>query len=439
MRSDGDNISLYFHRETLYPLLIRNLITADELMVIVRDTQMPWASRSLALIALGTIDAHSYKDFFVEITEGAAGDKRLQEHAVRMLGLTKDKSVIPLLRRLLATSEHISVKSQAAECLAWLDDRSAVHEIERALEDSHSSDFVSALAHFQESSSLPVLLERLRSVSFESRHFYLEALGAFWKYPQGKAAILEQFDRLSSPEERFFNNQSALIEGLVDHEPDVILDQFNKSFDDGHLTTAARETMSQMLARLFYRRSSDETLLLETVKRLVCDRHIPARERVAHTLGYANPVFCGKLFESLHDAAEADEWQRACAIYTLGFWESDVHSIEGARYDEELLVRRVADAALAIRLKRPHLRNHFEQYKSSDGTARLSSYLCLSEQGDISTRWSLYDDEYQPRSMALTFRRSLADRIKERLRKEHREKQDEEKKQRDSRGRISFD
>jgi len=42
------------------------------------------------------------------------------------------------------------------------------------------------------------------------------------------------------------------------------LDQFNKSFDDEHLTTAARETMSQMLARLFYRRSSNETLLLET-------------------------------------------------------------------------------------------------------------------------------------------------------------------------------
>lgn len=440
LRTDGDEISLYFHRETLYPLLVRGVISAEELISVVRDAQMPWASRTVSLLALGITDASAYKDVFAEIAESPADDERLPENAVRMLGFTKDKSVIPLLRRLLAASDSLSVKSQAAECLAWLDDNSVVHEIERALEDSHASEFVTALAHFGESTSLPVLLERLRSSSFDSRRDYLEALGAFWKYPQGRAAILEQFDRWSSSEERFLNNQSALIEGLVDHEPDVILDQFNRSFDDGHLTTAARETMSQMLVRLFYRRTSDETLLLETAKRLVCDRHVPARERAAHALEYASPVFCTKLFESLHDSAGADEWQRSCAVYTLGFWESDMNLMEDARYDGELLVRRAADAALSIRLKKSHLRKHIERFKSDSGLTRLSSYLCLSEQGYISSIWSLYDDDkYQPRSLALTFRRSLSDRIQDRLRKEHREKEEEEKKQRDSRGMITFD
>jgi len=354
-----------------------------------------------------------------------------------MLGFTKDKSTTPLLRRLLATSESLSVRSQAAECLAWLDDRSAVHEIERALEAAYAPEFVSALAHFQEESSLPVLLDRLRSASFESRREYLEALGTFWKYPQGREVILEQFDRWSSPEEYFFDNQSALIEGLVEHEPDVILDQFNKSFDDGELTTNARETMSFMMTRLFYRQSATEPLLLETAKRLICDKHVPARERTAHALGRTDPHFCAKLFEDLHNSDGADEWQRACAVYSLGFWEGDLTVIERARYDSELLVRDAADAALAMRLKKSHLHRHIERYESGSGLVRLSSYLCLREQGDTSTIWSLYDDDKL--NLSLTFRRHLAERIKERLRTEHKEKQDREKKQKESRGTVTFD
>lgn len=437
MRSDGDNISLFFHRETLYPLLLRNIITTDDLVGVTRDTTMPWASRSMALLALGITDAPAHKDFFAEIAGSASEEERLREYAVRMLGFTKDKSVIPLLRHLLVTGEHLSVKSQAAECLAWLDDRSAVHEIERALEDSYAVEFVDALAHFQEYTSLPLLLDRLRSASYESRHAYLEALGAFWKYPEGKEAILEQFDRWSSPEERFFDNQSALIEGLVEHEPDVILDQFNKSFDNGQLSTAARETMSFMLTRLFYRQNATDNLLLETARRLVSDKHVPARERTAHALGRTDNAFCYRLFEELYDSVDADEWQKACAVYSLGFWESDLSLIENARYDGELLVRQAADVALAIRLKKPHLQGHIERYRSGGGLTRLSSYLCLSEKGDQSTIWSLHDDD--ERNLALTFRRSLRESIKKRLGDEYRKKQDEEGKHKDTRGTITFD
>jgi hypothetical protein len=71
----------------------------------------------------------------------------------------------------------------------------------------------------------------------------------------------------------FLTNQSALIAGLSLHEPDVILDQFNKSFDDGPLTTAARETTALWMGRLFNRKIANEKLLLETAKRLLCDKH----------------------------------------------------------------------------------------------------------------------------------------------------------------------
>jgi hypothetical protein len=391
----------------------------------------------MALLTLGIKDAPVHKDFFAAIAEGVNVDDRLQEYAVQMLGITKDKSITPLLRRLLSTSEHLGVKAQAAECLAWLDDPSAVHQIERALEDAYTSEYVSALAHFHEETSLPILLDRLQAATFESRPAYLEALGAFWSHPRGREAILEQFDKWSSFEDQLFNNQSPLIRGLSQYYPDVILDQFNKSFDDGHLTPAARETMSLMMPRLFHRGSASGALLLETAKRLVCDKHVPARERTNHALGRMNHAFCLKLFEELSTPDVADEWQKACAVYSLGFWESNLSLVEDARYDGELLVRRAADAASEMRAKRPHVRRHLERFESASGLSRLASFLCLCEQGDTSTIWFLYDDER--RGISLSFREVLAERIGKRQSDEHKKKKESEDKLKDSRGTVTFD
>lgn len=136
-----------------------------------------------------------------------------------------------------------------------------------------------ALAHFRQETSLPILLDHLDATPLEWKPIYLEAIGAFWRYPKGRAAILEQFDRWSSPEERYLNSQAAPVSGLLKYEPDIVLDQFNKSFSDGYVTTTARERMAKELANLLYRKYQNESLLLETFKLLLCDKHVPARER----------------------------------------------------------------------------------------------------------------------------------------------------------------
>lgn len=112
--------------------------------------------------------------------------------------------------------------------------------------------------------------------------------------------------------------------------------------------------------------------------------------------------------------------------------------IKAARYYEQLLVRRTADAALEIRLKRSHLERHFKQFNQQNGLARLSSYLCLADQGDQSTIWALNDNE-KISTFSRTFRRRLCKQIERRLADEYKKKLDEERKLPDFRGTIAFD
>jgi hypothetical protein len=321
--------------------------------------------------------------------------------------------------------------------LAWLNDTASVHEIERALEKSHGRDFVTALATLREQSSLPILLERLASAPYQWEYDYIRAIGAFWKYPAGRTAILEQFDRWSAPDMAYRDVQSPMIEGLAQYDPDVILEHFPKAFDDGQLNTAARETMGVMMARLFNRKVGSETLMLEVAKRLVCDQHVAARERMCHALSFAKKRFCSRLFEELNGST-SNEWERSAAAYSLGFWDSQIAQIQSVRFDAELLVRKSADAALEMRSNKKQLERHLTRFNSGTISERLSSYLCLCEKGDQASIWALHEDKYID-GMARTFRRHLAERIKKRLSDEYQKRQREQKDLTESRGTMAFD
>lgn len=437
LRSNCEDVSYYFHRETLYPLLIRGLLNTSQVAKLARDSAAPWAGRLVSILALGITNAPAHASLFAEIAQEASEQPRLQEGAVRMLGFSKKQLALKELRHFLREGQHASVREQAAECLAWFNDSASVHAIERALENSHARGFVLALGRFREQSSLPLLLDRLATARNEWRHEYFEALGGFWRYPAGRTAILEQFDKWSSPDMEYRDIQSPLIEGLAEYEPDVILGQFSKAFDDGQLTTGARETMALMMARLFNRRLGNESLTLQVAKRLVCDLYVPARERMCHALGYAKKRVCSRLFHELYESSRT-EWERASATYTLGFWNSPTEQIKKARFDGESLVRKAADAALEIRLNKKQLEMHLLRYQSGSNSERLSSYLCLCDHGNQFSIWALNDDE-QIKGMALTFRRELTERIKKRVGDEYQKRQRDEKDLPESRGTVTFD
>lgn len=439
----GQRISYYFHQETLHPLLVRGIIQPDELAGIIDDSTASAGGRTASLLALAGLSAEKYKEVFLRRTSDDEDDL-VQLYAVRLLGFVKNESVITPLRQLLRASSKIGIRAQAAEALGWLGARDAVPDIEDALEDVEAatdnqlSGFLKALASFRERTSLELILEKLKTAQLNSRQQYLEALGAFSYDPRGEGAVREQFEEFASGYGDIFDEQGSLLSGLIQHAPNIVLENVSTQYDRGRLSVGGRQEIANSIVRFFRDESANKTLLMETAKRLVCDFDVAIRERAMHALRYTSPAFCQQLYDELWEAPDSDEWKRACAVHTLGFWDSDPSTIETARFGEELLVRLAADEALQNRDRRQELQKHLKQFRGSDGLVRLSSYLCLKKQGDLSTIWAL--NESIPRdTLAYTFVRHLSHEIRERLRTDYRKRQEEQKKRAKSRATIYFD
>jgi HEAT repeat protein len=432
LRSEKD-ISIDFDEQTLYPLLRRKLITADEIADVARDPKVPAGGRIASLLALADLDAPAYKDVFLAVAEDA---DEIQRYAVRMLGGTSDSSVVPFLRDLLRNSTALAIRAQAAESLAWLDAWEALPDIERAAGQSSARNFVGALAHFAALSSLPIVQDGLAKESPDQRYEFLRAIGSFWKHPQGRQAVQSEFAKWSTDGQDWFDNQSSLIVGMIDHDPNECLRQFNTAYDNGHVKARARETMASLIPQLFDGGLADRQLLKESIKRLVCDLHVPARQRSVNAFTKLDPAFCTLIYEELKRSATSER-ERACATYMLGFWSSDSGEIAKMRFDGELLVRQAADAARDMQRLRTAMTWHVERFTADDGLARLSSYLCLKEHGQLSSIWEVNDLTRQP-SLTYTFAHELTSAISERLRNDYRKMEEEEKKLEDSRGTVWF-
>ncbi len=440
LRTD-ESISRSFPRETLHPLLQREIVAPSALSEIALSSRNSSGGRVSCLIALAELDAREHTDLFIKLV--SSEDKVVQLYAVRLLGFTGDSSAVETLRHLLRSNIRSGIKSQAAEALGWLDAREAVHDIEDAFEDSDDSvelttaRFLNALSRFREQSSLPLLLKRLQSAPRQSRRYYLEALGAFSTVPQGEQVLLDQLEECVTEPVDIFDNQKSLIEGLVEHAPQILLERFNTHFDHGRLNTGGRIQLARAVSYLFKNKKVESTLILQTMKRLVCDYDVSVRDRASHALRFMDADFCQQLYDELQHT-ETNEWTRACAVWTLGYWDSNLAEIESARYDRESLVRRAADEALLLRKKHIELERHLNIFAGLDGLARLSSYLCLSKQGNLSTIWRLHDS-INKQSLAYTYVRHVTERISNRLRDEYRKRQEEQEKFFSERGTIWFD
>ncbi|MDQ3667893.1 MAG: hypothetical protein M3410_15235 [Acidobacteriota bacterium] len=112
-----------------------------------------------------------------------------------------------------------------------------------------------------------------------------------------------------------------------------------------------------------------------------------------------------------NDLKGGDEWSRACAVNSLGFWDSPDQWIDEARRDRDLLIRRAADEALAAKSRSADLVRLINVYQSGNSLNRLAGYLALEENGDYPTMWRLYDTTDKS-SLAHVFLRELWESIK---------------------------
>lgn len=431
----SDSGSEGFAEEALCPLVRRGVLDTSKLVSMVRDDSLAINSRLICLESLGRLDAEKEHALFEEIALGTS-EASLLRYAVKLLGLSKNASAVPIVIKLLRESKDLTVKSQAAETLARLEAREAIADIEGALEDNHARQYIEALAHFRHRPLVDVLTRSVSKSHREFRSIYLQALGNFWEVSEARRAIMEQFEDWASDESRRYDNQSPLIEGLIKYEHNMVLQQVNKAYEIGYLGIGARHTTAHLIPKLFKATDVELHTLKQIIKRLLCDRDLLLRERTANSLKQTSTAFCQELFEELY-VATSDEWTRSCAISMLSFLEFGGAHIESGRYASELLVRRAADEARNMQLKHVRLKVHASRLGSVDGMTRLASYLCLKEQGGLSTIEEF--PHFTPQEpLANVFVNSLTKSISERLREEYRKREEDEKQRWDARGTIWF-
>jgi HEAT repeat protein len=385
------------------------------------------------------LNAPAHKDLFLEII-AQSEDTVLQAYAARMAGFAQDSTLVPSLVHLLRRADDAFVAEQAAEALARLDARQMVRDIEQALEEfaetERASGFITALAHFREPSSTRVLIDALeRNRSLHVHHEVIEALGAFLTDRRARQIVLERLETWRGGN-MDMGEQCPAIRALARHDPQFLLQRVCQLYDAGRLDRSARQELALWIPHLTQAVGADGAALLEFLRRLVCDRYLPVRERVGQSLGRVELALCHQVYEELCNTP--DEWCQACAVYSLGFWNSDEGEIQSARYADAFLIRHAADAALEMRHRRHALQRLVKQYGAADGVARLAAYLSIKEHGDEQAIWALRETVHED-DLARTFLRQLIDDVTKQLEEDRRKRGDEEQKLLDSVGAIRFD
>ena len=250
----------------------------------------------------------------------------------------------------------------------------------------------------------------------------IEALGAFLPDAQAKAEILRQLEawgggRIDVGEQR------PPIRALARHDPNLLLTSIKKLYHAGRLDNSAREELTHWIPPLARQDRVEKTDLLEIIKLLVSDHYLPVREQMAQQFSRIDATLCLQIYNELRQTP--NDWEQACAVYTLGFWESDEREIQSARYARAFLIRYAGDAALEIRRRRHGLQQLVEQYRSANDPTRLSAYLAIKEQGDEQTIWALHDAVHE--TVCPYFLRQLASDVNDRLRNERRKRADRSK------------
>jgi hypothetical protein len=186
-------ISTNIPQEAIYPLVQRGVLDPAQLIEIVRDHSASIQGRNTSMVALSILGARGNRDLFREII-AQAEDETLRGYAIRMLGMAQDHTCIVELQGRLRRTRNAFVAAQAAWALAQMNACQAVSDIEQALEEfaatEYAVDFINALKHLRQPSSLPVLRDPLlRSRFLHGSAEIIEALGAFLPDPQANEVM----------------------------------------------------------------------------------------------------------------------------------------------------------------------------------------------------------------------------------------------------------
>jgi len=431
--SESDK-SIYLPSDTIFPLVLRGIISVAKLLEIVRDPQASTYGRVACLQALSILDQREHTDIFSEIAF-RQDNEILQDYAIQALGDVKHTAAASDLQQLLINTQSGSLASTIAETLAEIKATQSVKDIIKARSrfGDNSTAFSIALARLGERSALEPLLERLSGDGLLGRGV-ISAVGLFLPDAQAQRAILEKLETFRGPQLDTGEQRSA-IRVLARQDPRLLVERVSRLYRSGRLHKTAREGLAALMPELINAEAVDQTAVVELLKLLLCDPHVQIRRRALEVMFRIDSRICRQVYEELKNG---DEWTRACGVLSLGFWASPDHLIRGARRDSQLLIRRAADQALETKSRSADLMNLVKTYQSGgDGLERLSAYLCLEENGDYATMRNLYTTTDKS-SLAYVFLRELGEGMKKNSQSRQQREEKEEKDFLSSRGTIKF-
>jgi len=367
-------------RHVLRVLLERRMLAPKRLVTLAENPDTHEYARNFFVEALGYFDTPAFSDFFGKMLSD--NDEIVKLSAAHFLGWSKDPNTVRVLVDLLQTTESSSLAETASGSLRRLGALEASGEIMKAIErfgPAQRVGLIRVAARLKD----PLIVKYLKGTTRNSewipweRGDLLEAVGEFYDEPWARTILDEWVENTRIGHDT--GQQRWAFGVLAKHDPDKLLTQATRLYDENGLENSSESRLVVLLAKLMRSQKLNWVALLPLLKRFLCDEDLWMREAVAEDLIYLSPEERWQIYEEL--STMGNDWAQACGVYSLGFWDSDEDELKRMQYSSVYMIRYFADRALTMRQKRPHLQQLADSFIKTEGAARVSSYLALIQEG----------------------------------------------------------
>ncbi|MEJ7862391.1 MAG: NACHT domain-containing protein [Pyrinomonadaceae bacterium] len=424
------NIKLPY--EVLRPLLQRGVVTPERIAEIALDRDGTHEyTRNFCLEALGAFNAPLFTNVFLDAFRNESYEvaRAFAAHALGWADEANRAETISTLETELAATTSAYVAINIGESLVRLKSGDSLLLIEAAVNRfgvDKMSDLLRSAAAFRAQSTFKMLPDIFgEKWHYSNRKARNIAAFGFYYHSEARARenVRARFE--ASLKGQDMGKQSSAVYVLADHDPAWLLRRSVEMFDTGTLEPSAKRAIASHARQISGNKSADAESFVKLYVRFLCDRDLTVRESAAESLALIVPELRQRIYDVLQTLNH--EWVQGCAIYSLGFWDSDETEIESAHFHTAKTVRFFADVARPLRRKRASLEKTIHTFvQSSGGSSRVAAYYALTEQAEISHIKTLYRNvNYE--NPAFLFLRNLETTIEKRVEGERKKRADAEK------------
>lgn len=418
--------------DVLRTLLRRGVVAPERIAKIAldRDGTHEYA-RNFCLQALGSFNAPLYTRVFLDAFRHET-DEETKAYAAHALGWADETiraEVISALESELSGTESVWIAMNGGQSLVRLKSTDSLPLIEKAINHfgtDRMSDLLASAAEFRADSTF----EMMPDIFNEKWHYSdkkarnIAAFGFYYqKQKRARANVKARFEAASKGQDT--GRQKYAVYVLAVSDPVWLIEHAVQMFDDESLEPSAKLAIISRARQIGGHKSCDAEKFARLFARFLCEQDLTIREAAAESLADINAALRRQIYDALNGYNQ--DWARGCAVYSLGFWDSDEAEIERAGLDVSKTVRFFAGVAKPIREKRNALERLIQSFeRSSGGSERVAVYFALAEQAEMSHIEMLYQ-KIGYEHPAFVFLRELEKDIEKRVKEERKKRADAEK------------